>query len=198
MNLYLRFFDDEFLAHNVDEAIDFLKHMDIGDFDLGDSFRADLEAFLASGSSYPKRYKVKARVYFTIIKTDKDTLADFKKGNRSKECSVANKSLYEESGDSLAHRRARLSKFYDVMPGWYDMTITFKRVIPIPGTNKSQYKDETIRVCCTAKSGIDCYNRVVDYLRRRKDIDRRSQYPSVKGHNVEFTYLGSKRPANIG
>ena len=37
-------------------------------------------------------------------------------------------------------------------------------------------------------SGIDCYNRIVEHLRER--VDERSQFPSAKGKNFHFTYLG--------
>ena len=37
-------------------------------------------------------------------------------------------------------------------------------------------------------SGIDCYNRIVDHLRER--VDGRSQFPSAKGKNFRFKYLG--------
>jgi hypothetical protein len=39
-----------------------------------------------------------------------------------------------------------------------------------------------------AISGIDCYNRIVEHLRQR--VDERSQFPSAKGKNFSFRYLG--------
>lgn len=197
MNLYIRFFKDEVLAHSVDEAVDFLSGLDLGDFKLDDDFRAGLETFMNTENVYPKRYKVRQNIYFTVIRTDKETLEDFTAGHESprQEGSVLNKSLFDDEGESPAKRRARLNKIYDVQPGWYDMTLTFKRVLSIPGTGKFQYRDDSIRVCCTAKSGIDCYNRVIAYLRSREDIDQRSQFPSVKGNNVVYTYLGEELPA---
>jgi len=38
-------------------------------------------------------------------------------------------------------------------------------------------------------SGQDCYNRIVDHLSQR--VDSRSQFPSAKGKNFKFTYLGA-------
>jgi len=35
---------------------------------------------------------------------------------------------------------------------------------------------------------MDCYQRIVDYLRER--VDDRSQFPSAKGKNFKFRYLG--------
>jgi hypothetical protein len=41
---------------------------------------------------------------------------------------------------------------------------------------------------------MDCYNRIVDYLRTR--VDNRSQFPSAKGKKFRFSYLGRwKEPA---
>jgi hypothetical protein len=42
-----------------------------------------------------------------------------------------------------------------------------------------------------AASGQDCYERIVDYLRDR--VDERSQFPSAKGKNFRFTYLGKAK-----
>ena len=39
-----------------------------------------------------------------------------------------------------------------------------------------------------AISGLDAYNRIVDHLRSR--VDGRSQFPSAKGKNFKFRYLG--------
>lgn len=88
----------------------------------------------------------------------------------------------------------RISLLSDEIEGWYDGTLIFKRVIAIPGTNKFQYKDTRFRAQCKAKSPIDCYNRIVEYLRNRQDVDLRSQFPSPKGRNFMFSYLGPNRP----
>src|SRR3712207_9004047 len=38
----------------------------------------DIREYVASNVYYPKRYKVRPRVYFIIIKTTAETMADFK------------------------------------------------------------------------------------------------------------------------
>ena len=43
-----------------------------------------------------------------------------------------------------------------------------------------------------AYSAQDCYNRIIDYLQSREDIDPRSQFPSVKGKNFQYSYIGLK------
>jgi len=35
---------------------------------------------------------------------------------------------------------------------------------------------------------MDCYNRIVEHLRQR--VDDRSQFPSVKGKNFRYRFLG--------
>jgi len=42
-----------------------------------------------------------------------------------------------------------------------------------------------------AASGLDCYERIVEHLRER--VDDRSQFPSAKGKNFKFRYLGKAK-----
>jgi hypothetical protein len=42
-----------------------------------------------------------------------------------------------------------------------------------------------------AESGLDCYERIVEHLRER--VDDRSQFPSAKGKNFKFRYLGKAK-----
>ena len=73
-------------------------------------------------------------------------------------------------------------------PGWYEGILDFKRVVLVPGTGKHEYRDTHFVANCKANSGMDCYNRITDYLRER--VDGRSQFPSPKGKNFKFRYLG--------
>ena len=77
-------------------------------------------------------------------------------------------------------------------PGWYEATLVFKRVILIPETNKFQYKDTRFRAKLKAESPLDCYNRIVNHLRNRQDVDPRSQFPSAKSSNFEYQFLGEE------
>ena len=72
--------------------------------------------------------------------------------------------------------------------GWYEGELSFKRVVMIPTTGKHEYRDTTFVARCKATSGQDCYNRIVEHLRER--VDYRSQFPSAKGKNFNFKYLG--------
>jgi len=193
MNLYVRYFNDEFIARSIDEAIDFLKSLNIMDFDFNDVFVNELEKFVTSDVAYPKRFKVHAHTYFLIIKTNAETLDEFKQNNYNKR----NDEMEDDEDSFLNRKKLKISVLSDEIEGWYDGTLIFKRVIAIPGTNKFQYKDTRFRAQCKAKSPLDCYNRIVEYLRNRQDVDLRSQFPSPKGRNFMFSYLGLKRPEQV-
>jgi hypothetical protein len=75
--------------------------------------------------------------------------------------------------------------------GWYEGMLEFKRVLLVPGTGKFQYRDTQFAARVKAISGMDCYERIVDHLRER--VDERSQFPSAKGKNFKFRYLGKAK-----
>ena len=188
MNLYIRYFNDEFVAHNADEAVSFLKGLDISGFNYGEEFVNDLTNYQNSSIVYPKRYRVRTHVYFIVIKTEAETLEEFKNN--------AGKSLgMDEMGSDKYKNKSNSLLQYEV--GWYDAVLNFKRVIAIAGTNKFQYKDTRFRVMCYSESPIECYKRIVNHLRSRQDVDKRSQFPSAKGHNFEYTYLGPELPKDF-
>jgi len=89
----------------------------------------------------------------------------------------------KERGVSPAVTKLNEEKF-----GWYECTMDFKRVLLVPGTGKFQYRDTRFTVQMKGMSGLDCYTRIVEHLRER--VDERSQFPSAKGKNFRFTYLG--------
>ena len=180
MNLYLRYFDRETLVHSVDDAIDFLSSID--EIGMNPVLEGDIRDYVASDVYYPKRYKIRPRVYFIIIKTEAATMQDFKdkKALRSG----------NNDGTSIKDRAASpaVMKLNEERPGWYEGAIDFKRVLMVPGTGKFQYRDTHFVAQVKAVSGLDCYNRIVDHLRQR--VDERSQFPSAKGKNFRFHFLG--------
>ncbi len=180
MNLYLRYFDKETLVHNVDDAIDFLASID--EIGMNPILEEDIRDYVASDVYYPKRYKIRPRVYFIIIKTEAATMLDFKE-KRALHVSPSN-----ERERMLSPIVAHLN---EELPGWYEGVIDFKRVLQVPGTGKFQYRDTHFVARCKAMSGLDCYNRIVEHLRQR--VDSRSQFPSAKGKNFRFSYLGQCR-----
>ena len=180
MNLYLRYFDKETLVHNVDDALDFLGS--IQEIGMNPELEADIRDYVASDVYYPKRYKIRPRVYFIIIKTEAATMLDFKQ----------KKALRTNSSTVVGEQRefvpTAVSRLNEEREGWYEGTLDFKRVVMVPGTGKHEYRDTHFVAACKANSGLDCYNRIVEYLKSR--VDSRSQFPSSKGKNFRFTYLG--------
>lgn len=181
MNLYLRYFDVETLVTSVDEAIDFLAGIE--EIGMNKALENDIRAYVASDVFYPKRYKIRPRVYFIIIKTEAATMQDFKE----------KKAIHAVPPGAPRERNSSpvLMKLSEVRPGWYEGVLDFKRVLLVPGTGKFQYRDTRFVARVKAESGIDCYNRIVEHLQER--VDERSQFPSVKGKNFRFCYLGQAK-----
>ena len=179
MNLYLRYFDQETLVTNVDEAINFLSAID--EVGMNPVLEADIRDYAASEVYYPKRYKVRPRVYFIIIKTEAATMEDFKE----------KKAVHSVPIVTPKATAPALVKLNEIRPGWYEGMLDFKRVLMVPGTGKFQYRDTQFIANVKAESGMDCYNRIVEHLRER--VDDRSQFPSAKGKNFKFRYLGAAK-----
>jgi len=178
MNLYLRYFDREILVDNVDDAIAFLS--DIPEIGMNPVLEQDIRNYVASDVFYPKRYKTRPRVYFIIIKTEATSMEDFKE----------KKAVHAVESQSKAVS-PMLTRLNEELEGWYEGTLDFKRVQLVPGTGKFQYRDTHFVARCKAMSGQDCYNRIVDHLSQR--VDSRSQFPSAKGKNFKFQYLGKAK-----
>ena len=175
MNLYLRYFDNEILVNNVDDAIAFLAGID--EVGMNPVLEQDIRNYVDSDVLYPKRYKIRPRVYFIIIKTEASSMQDFK------EKKAVHSGEPRGRGETPAVMRLNEERY-----GWYEGSIAFKRVQQVPGTGKFQYRDIHFVARCKAHSGQDCYNRIVDHLSQR--VDSRSQFPSAKGKNFQFAYLG--------
>lgn len=178
MNLYIRYFDRETFVTNVDDALNFLRN--IPEIDLNANLEADIREYAASDVCFPKRYKVRPRVYFIIIKTAAANMRDFKDKKALRPAASAPSRV--DSNTSTVNRLAA------EQPGWYEGSLDFKRVVLIPATGKHEYRDTHFVARVKAMSGLDCYNRIVDHLRER--VDSRSQFPSSKGKNFQFRYLG--------
>lgn len=179
MNLYIRYFDKETFVSSADEAINFLSS--IPEIGMTPELEADIRDYASNDVGYPKRYKVRPRVYFIIIKTAAASMQDFKD----------KKAL--RSGAELTERhdlaQAASNRLVEDAPGWYEGILDFKRVVLVPSTGKHEYRDTHFVANVKANSGLDCYNRIVEHLRGR--VDSRSQFPSAKGKNFHFRYLGT-------
>ena len=179
MNLYVRYFDYEELVYTVEEALDFLASLP--DIELTDTMVEDIREYAASDNYYPKRYKVRQRAYFIIIKTTAQTMLDFKQKK-------ALNPMKTEAAIKKSTGGQHEQQLFDNVEGWYNGRLDFKRVVMVPQTGKFEYRDTHVEYNCKAVSGQDCYERIVEHLRER--VDRRSQFPSPKGKNFHFTYLG--------
>ena len=177
MNLYIRYFDDETLVHSVEEGLAFLSSLE--DVEVNDSIATELEKFMSSSAMYPKHIKVHARSFFIAIKTTASTMEEFKAKGAS-----------QNKVEKTAQKEA-LAQYSLPQPGWYKVKMTFKRVISLPEVQKCHYVDTVFVVKLKAESIQDSYDKVVDHLRNRQDIDLRSQFPSIKGPNFEFEYMGA-------
>ena len=155
MNLYLRYFDNETLVHSVKEAIDFLSS--ISDINMTEELEADIRDYAASDVFYPKRYKVRSRVYFIVIKTLAQTMLDFKQ----------KKAIHPNTNNANMPNDRRLSadnplvRLNEKKLGWYEGELDFKRVVMVPSTGKFEYRDTKFVARCKAMSGMDCYNRII-------------------------------------
>ena len=181
MNLYLRYFDNETLVNSVDEAIEFLKAID--EIGMDAALEADIREYVASDVHYPKRYKIRPRVYFIIIKTEAASMADFKDKRALR---TGESALQKERADAPV-----MMKLNEQKEGWYEGVMDFKRVHLVQATGKFQYRDAHFVAQVKARSGMDCYNRIVDHLRTR--VDERSQFPSPKGKSFSFKFLGKAK-----
>lgn len=179
MSLYIRYFSKEYLAANVDDALHFL--YSIPEIPMTPEMEADIRDYAAGDNYYPKRYKIRPRVYFIIIKSNATTMQEFKE-KKNMRGSADNGSSRR---DLAANAASRLTEY---RPGWYEGELNFKRVVLIPATSKHEYRDTRFVAQCKAESGQECYNRIVDHL--RQCVDPRSQFPSAKGKNFHFKYLG--------
>lgn len=176
MNLYIRYFDEEALVFSVDEALDFLSSLE--DVEVTGEIVSELEKFMSSTAMYPKHIKVRARSFFIAIKTTANTMEEFKA-----------KGAGQIKVEKAAQKEA-LAQYSKPQPGWYSASIVFKRVVSLPETQKSHYVDTQFACKVKAESAQKCYEKVLNHLRSRQDIDPRSQFPSIKSANFEWSFLG--------
>ena len=185
MNIYARYFDQDALLYSIDELIDFLSS--IPDINVTQDLVDDISDYVNGDRPYPKRYKIRPRVYFILIKTTAQSMEEFKANKKSSlPTSVDN--------DTMTKKELKASQLLEVRYGWYKGDITFKRVMQIPGTAKFQYQDTYFAAYVKTNSGIECYNRIIEYLKQRPDVDLRSQFPSAKGVSFNFEYYGEVLP----
>ena len=189
MNIYARYFDNETVVHSLDELFSFLASLQ--DINVDDRLIEEITAYINSDISYPKRQKVRPNIYFILIKTTANSLEEFKANKKN-----ANSSFQEGNYNASISRPkdSRTAQFEEERIGWYLGRINFKRVILIPGTQKFQYRDTTFAAYVRAVSAKDCYDRIIEHLRNRQDVDDRSQFHSHRGANFTYEFVGDNVP----
>ena len=191
MNLYVRYFDYETLATNMNEVAEFISS--IKEINVDENSLARVKNFWESDNAYPFRLKVSFSNYVLFLKTEAHDLPEFKYLEQLRK---------ENKGDGVApqtmseKKRSLLDALNEPKEGWYEATLMFKRVVQIRTTNKFQYRDTRFKVRLKAASPMDCYNRVVEHLRNRQDVDPRSQFPSAKSANFVYTFLDDDNAVN--
>lgn len=182
MNLYIRYFDYEVLTTSFDQAFDFL--YSIEEIGMNQKIEQDVIDYMNSNVLFPKRYKVRPRVYFILIKTTANTMEEFKNHKKDEESAGEFVSVAKQQQNEI------LQHLHEINPGWYEGCVDFKRVSVNPMTGKCVYNDVRFIAQCKAQSAADCYDRIIDHLKQR--VDDRSQFPSIKGKNFNYKYLGDK------
>ena len=181
MNLFVRYFDNERVCHNMEEVATFLaelKEITINDADL-----ESIQKYYDSKNLYPFRLKVSQNNYVLCLKTSAEDIEQFKEEREERGV----RGVREVKDDG---KKVFADFINEEHNGWYEATILFKRVVKIQGTSKCQYKDTVFKAQLKANSGADCYKRMIEHLRNRQDVDVRSRFPSIKSNNFEFEFLG--------
>ena len=185
MNLYVRYFDHEYLAKSVEDAIDFLRSIE--EIKLESNAASRITTFLSSSNIYPFRLKVSYSNYVLFLKTEAETLEQFK------EEEALRKEQKMERVVTMAERKKNiLDALNEENIGWWEAGLTFKRVLIIPETGKCKYVDTPFRVRLRACSAMDAYNRIIEHLKSRPEIDPRSQFPSAKSDKFEYQFIGEE------
>ncbi len=171
MNIYVRYFDQEALASSYEELMEFLTS--IPEIPVTPELMDSVRAYMDSPLPYPKRYKVRPRVYFILIKTTAQSMQEFKT-YKSQELNI------DDGAEDEAITNSDEDKFETL--NWYEAKLTFKRVIVLPDTEKCQYVDTDFAAYIKASSESECYTKIKDYLTHHPDVDARSQIPSAKSN----------------
>ena len=191
MNIYARFFDQDTLVHSLEELFEFLHS--IPEINVDAEMMDDIRTYVEGNVSFPKRYRVRPRVYFILIKTSAASLEEFKANGKAHETEMIPLSSF----GTPSAKDVRIALLSEQREGWYRGQITFKRVLLIPGTSKFQYQDTDFEAYVRTTSGMDCYNCIVAYLKSRPDVDIRSQFPSARGMSFVFEYVGETLPQEV-
>lgn len=194
MNIYARYFDQDVLVYSFDELMNFLSS--IPEIPINQHLVDDIRSYVESDMPYPKRYKIRPRVYFILIKTTAQTMEEFKSHRKDSGAQLTDMPVGVPE-TMMNKKELKAAQLAEVREGWYIGTIVFKRVIQIAGTVKFRYQDTAFEAYVRAESGMECYNRIIEHLKNRPEVDLRSQFPSARGTNFTFEYVGEQLPEEI-
>lgn len=173
------------MVKSVEEAIDFLHS--IPEIKVESNAASRITTFLNSSNLYPFRLKVSYSNYVLFLKTEAENLEQFK------EEEAMRKEQKAERITTMAERKKTiLDALNEEKVGWWEAALTFKRVLTIPETGKCKYVDTPFRVRLRALSAMDAYNRIINHLKNRPEVDPRSQFPSAKSDKFEYQFIGEE------
>lgn len=182
MNLYVRYFDHETLATGMDDVVRFIGT--IHEIKANADMFNRVADFYKSDNTFPFRLKVSYSNYVLFLKTEAGSLEEFKQIEQQRKAQRTEGRL-----SSADKKRLQMEALNEQRQGWYEGTIVFKRVLTNPDTGKCSYVDTRFRARLKADSPMDCYNRLINHLQNRPDVDARSQFPSPKNNNFEYKFL---------
>ena len=195
MNIYARYFNQDILVHSFDELMDFLSS--IQEIPITQRLVDEVRAYVQSDMPYPRRYKIRPRVYFIMIKTTAETIEEFK--SHRKEAIAEDAPVVMRPADAVQTKKEiKAAQLAEQRSGWYYATIVFKRVIQVAATTKFRYQDTVFEAFVRANSGAECFDKVIAHLKNRPEVDSRSQFPSARGSNFTFEYVGTELPTEDG
>ena len=195
MNIYARYFNQDILVHSFDELMDFLSS--IQEIPITQRLVDEVRAYVQSDMPYPRRYKIRPRVYFIMIKTTAETMEEFK--SHRKEAIAEDAPVVMRPADAVQTKKEiKAAQLAEQRSGWYYATIVFKRVIQVAATTKFRYQDTVFEAFVRANSGAECFDKVIAHLKNRPEVDSRSQFPSARGSNFTFEYVGTELPTEDG
>jgi hypothetical protein len=175
MNYYARYFDSEGVFPTPEDLVDFISS--ISQILMTDELSDAIHKFCTDKTSFPRHFRLPNKNTFIVIKTNSETLDEFKtRGANGGVMPVENK-------------EPKQSPAYEIHPGKYSVSIVFRRAIVNPETRKCSFVEETFEVEMLAQSQRQCFDVVTEYLRNHPDIDARSQYPSIRSSNFKATLL---------
>lgn len=182
MNYYVRYFDSEGVFPTPDALVEFVASIPqiIMTEDLSDA----IYKFCEDKTSFPRHFKLPNKNTFIVIKTNAETLEEFKTRGAN------GGSLQQNEVDASQEiKEAKMSPADEIRPGMYDVSITFRRAIVNPETRKCSFVEETFRVEMLAQSQRQCFDVIIEHLKKHPDIDARSQYPSIRSANFKAVLI---------